>query len=93
MLSRRAAFKQSMHFLYDLAKGGNVRAGSKLSFSSLLSWNGKDESPETEMQRFGRKIAKSVLERDKDVGGAAATLLLIALDGAYNSVLAVRIPV
>ena len=92
MLSRRAAFKQSMRFLYDLAKRGNVKAVSRWSLSSLLSWHGKDESPETKVKSFGMKIAKSVLEQDKDIGRAAATLLLIALDGAYNSVLAVSIP-
>ena len=92
MLSRRAAFKQSMQFLYDLAKNGNVRAVSRWSLSSLFSWFGKDDSPETKMKSFGKKIAKSVLEQDRDIGNAAATLLLIALDGAYNSVLAVRNP-
>ena len=92
MLSRRAAFRESRQFLYDLAKSGNVRAVSRWSLSSLFSWFGKDDSPETKMKSFGMKIAKSVLEQDGDVGNAAATLLLIALDGAYNSVPAVRIP-
>ena len=91
MLSRRAAFKKSMQFLYDLAKSGNVRAVSGWSLSSLLSWHGKDNSPETRMKSFGMKIARSVLEQDRNIGKAAASLLLIALDGAYNSVLAVSI--
>ena len=89
LLSRRAAFKKSMQFLYDLAENGNIRAASRFSLSSLFS-NDKDESPEKKMQSFGMKIAKSVLEQDKGAGRAAATLLLVALDGAYNSVLAVR---
>ena len=92
MLSRRAAFKKSMQFLYDLAKSGNVRAVSTWSFSNLFSWQGKEDSPETKMKSFGMKIAKSLLEQDKDIGRAAASLLLIALDGAYNSVLAVSTP-
>ena len=92
MLSRRAAFKNSMQFLYDLAKSGNVRAVSRWSLSSLFSWLSKEDSPETKMKSFGMKIAKSMLEQDKDVGKAAASLLLIALDGAYNSVLAVSTP-
>ena len=92
MLSRRAAFKKSMRFLYDLAKGGSVRAVSRWSLSSLFSWPGEDDAPETKMRSFGMKIAKSVLEQDKDIGRAAASLLLVALDGAYNSVLAVSIP-
>ena len=91
MLSRRAAFKTSMQFLYDLAESGNVRAASKFSLSSLFSWSSTDESPEGKMQKFGMKIAKSVLEQDNGAGRATATLLLIALDGAYNSVLAVRV--
>ena len=89
MLSRRAAFKTSMQFLYDLAESGNVRAASKFSFSDFFSRNGTDESPETNMKSFGTKIVKSVLEQDNGAGRATATLLLIALDGAYNSVLAV----
>ena len=92
MLSRRAAFENSMQFLFDLAKSGNVRAVSRWSLSSLFSWHGKDDSSEKKMKNFGMKIAKSVLEQDKDIGKAAASLLLIALDGAYNSVLAVSIP-
>ena len=91
MLSRRAAFKTSMQFLYDLAESGNVRAASGFSLSSLFSWASTDESPEGKMKRFGMKIAKSVLEQDNGAGRATATLLLIALDGAYNSVLAVRV--
>ena len=43
------------------------------------------------MQSFGMKTAKSVFEQDNDAGRATATLLLIALDGAYNFVLAVRV--
>lgn len=43
------------------------------------------------MKSFGMKIAKSVLEQGNDAGRATATLLLIVLDGAYNSVLAVRV--
>ena len=92
MLSRRAAFKTSMQFLYDLAESGNIRAATRFSLSNLFSRNGTDESPETKMKSFGMKIAKNVLEKDKDAGKATATLLLIALDGAYNSVLAVRAP-
>ena len=88
-LSRRAAFKKSMQFLYDLAENGNIRAATKFSLSSYFS-NDKDESPEKKMECFGMKIAKSVFEQDKNAGRAAATLLLVALDGAYNSVLAVR---
>ena len=91
MLSRRAAFKKSMQFLYDLAESGNVRAAGKFSLSTLFSWHDSDESPEAKMKRHGMKIAKSVLTQDNGAGRATATLLLIALDGAYNSVLAVRV--
>lgn len=52
-----------------------------------------DGFPETKMKSLGRHIAKSVLEKDKGAGRATATLLLIALDGAYNSVLVVRISI
>lgn len=52
-----------------------------------------DGFPETKMKSLGRHIAKSVLEKDKGAGRATATLLLIALDGAYNSVLVVHISI
>lgn len=91
MLSRRIAFNKSMQFLYDLAESGNIRAASKFSLWSYVARNVTDESPETRMKSFGMKIAKSVLEQDKGVGIAIATLLLIALDGAYHSALAVRV--
>ena len=80
LLSRRAAFKKSTQF---------IRAASRFSLSSYFS-NDMDGSPEKKMKSFGMKIAKSVLEQDKGAGRAAATLLLVALDGAYNSILAVR---
>ena len=92
MLSRRAAFKKSMQFLFDLAKSGNVRAVSRWSLSSIFSWHGGDDSTETKMKRFGMEIAKAVVEQDRDIGRAAVSLLSVALDGAYNSVLAVSIP-
>ena len=92
ILSRRTAFKNSMQFLYDLAKAGQVIAISRWSPSHLSSWYGKNDDAETKMKSFGIKIAQSVLGQNKDIGKAAASLLLIALDGAYNSVLAVRIP-
>ena len=86
-LSRRTAFTNSMQFLYGLAETGQVIAVSRWSPS-----NGKDDDPETKMKRFGMKRAESALGQNKDISKAAASLLLIALDGAYNSVLAVRIP-
>lgn len=48
----------------------------------------KEHNP---MVELGLKVAERVLEHETDAGRSAAILLLIALDSAYNSVLAVCI--
>lgn len=42
------------------------------------------------MSELGFNVAQEVLKEDADVGRAAAKMLIVALDSAYNSVLAVR---
>lgn len=44
------------------------------------------------MRELGKLVAQRILESERDAGRAAAILLLTALDGAYNSVLAVSYP-
>lgn len=50
---------------------------------------GKQES--NPMVELGFEVAERVLEHERDPGRSAAILLLIALDSAYNSVLAVSV--
>ena len=72
-----------MQKLIDLTESGNIKEANKW-FSSL-------DHSSSHIKKLGIKVAKSVLEREKDRGRAATILLLTALDSAYNSVLAVGI--
>jgi len=90
---RRKAFKSSMSFLYDLTLSGNVREANKWAvtkfFGHLWPFGRRSSNP---MTALGLKVAKEVLRTEKyDSGKAAAVLLIIALDCAYNAVLAVRV--
>lgn len=91
MLKRRVAFQKSMKFLFDLAESGTIKEANKFSISRWVSslGGGNNESPSKQMKNVGIIVAQRVLEREKDAGRAAAVLLLTALYGAYNSVLAV----
>lgn len=91
MLKRRAAFKTSMKFLYELALNGNVKEANQFLITRMVTgcfkaWDAHTAKP---MNSAGKMVAQRVLENERDVGRAAAVLLLTALDGAYNSVLAV----
>ncbi len=94
LLKRRQAFKSSASFLFTLAKGGNAYEASRWTISrwvrdnlgALLSFGKKEKNP---MRELGFRVAHDIFEIEKDSGKAAAILLLIALDSAYNSVIAV----
>ena len=76
-----------MKFLYDLTRKGSIRQANRGSITRSLIFMGMGES--NPMIELGFKVAERVLEHERDVGRSAAVLLLIALDSAYNSVLAV----
>ena len=88
MYKRRAAFKTSMQFLFELAESGNIKEGNRWSLTRYFL-GGNSDTPANHMKHLGRTVAKRILEQEKDTGKAAAILLLTALDSAYNSVLAV----
>jgi len=84
----------SIELLYKLAKEGTIANASSVfaEFFNPLSWfggsRGAIDPNEVEMSKFGIKISKKLLEIEKgNVDRAAAQLLLLALDGAYNAVL------
>ncbi|KAK3938600.1 heme peroxidase-domain-containing protein [Diplogelasinospora grovesii] len=91
LLKRRQAFKSSMAFLYKLTQAGNIYDANRWSLTRwtanglgyLLGRSGKNP-----MRDLGFRVARHVLDQEKDAGRAAAILLLIGLDGAYNAVLA-----
>jgi hypothetical protein len=88
MWKRRAAFKTSMQFLFELAESGNIKEANKWRFPKVL-FGAKTDTPANHMKQLGMTVAKRILEQENDTGKAAAILLLTALDSAYNSVLAV----
>ena len=76
-----------MKFLYDLTRNGNIWQANRWSITRGFLAMGKEES--NPMVKLGFNVAQRILEHESDVGKSAAILLLIALDCAYNSVLAV----
>jgi hypothetical protein len=89
LLKRREAFRSSMTFLYNLTRDGNILEANRWNITrGFLSMGKKDSNP---MTKLGLKVAERVLEHEGDAGRSAAILLMIALDSAYNSVLAVSL--
>ena len=80
-----------MNFLYDLTKNGNIWQANRWSITRDFLSMGKEES--NPMVKLGFKVAERVLKHERDAGKSAAVLLLIALDSAYNAVLAVSLTI
>lgn len=95
LLKRRKAFRLSMNFLFKLTKEANISEANRWTLTRwarnslryIMSF-GKQRA-DNPMAELGFKIARQVLEHEKDTGRGTAMLLLVALDSAYNSVLAV----
>lgn len=89
---RRFAAKHSMKFLLDLAKSGNINTASAFTISSIARYfTGSGPKPQN-MAELGLAVARQTLKQENNNQGTAAAILLIAaLDGAYNSVLAVSL--
>ena len=80
-----------MQFLFSLAESGNIRDATLMPvtrWARKLFGQGAESKPKS-IKEFGKLVAQRILESERDAGRAAAILLLTALDGAYNSVLAV----
>lgn len=95
LLKRQAAFKESMEFLLKLTERGNILEASRWGITKPLRIIGnlfKAKSLDNEslwMKYLGRSVAALIFKKEKDIGKAAAILLLTALDIAYISVLSV----
>ena len=85
LLKRRKAFKASMAFLIDLTRRGNIAEANQWGITRALF----GKKSENAMSDLGLYIAQRVLEYESDAGKAAAVLLLVCLDFAYNSVVSV----
>ena len=83
-----------MQFLFSLAESGNIKDATLMPVTRWvrkLFGQGAESKPKS-MRELGKLVAQRILESERDAGRAAAILLLTALDGAYNSVLAVSYP-
>ncbi|KAK2051536.1 linoleate diol synthase [Colletotrichum caudatum] len=82
-MARRRAFQKSVEFLIGLTTRGTIwEANQIFGLSNLLF--GKEEN--NAMHRMGVFIARHVLRHEPNRVRAAAILLLISLDFAYNAV-------
>lgn len=87
-MKRRKAFKTSMAFLVSLTRQGNISEANKWDITKALF--GKRQT--NAMSQLGVFVAKQVLAYENDQGKAAAILLLVCLDFAYNAVVSVSNP-
>ncbi|KAK3380521.1 putative prostaglandin G/H synthase 2/cyclooxygenase 2, pgh2/cox2 [Lasiosphaeria ovina] len=81
-MQRRQAFKTSMKKLIDLTQKGTIWEASQWDITRALF----GKKPTNPMRELGDFVAKQVLDYEKDRSKAAAILLLICLDFAYNAV-------
>ncbi|KAK5110343.1 hypothetical protein LTR62_006051 [Meristemomyces frigidus] len=80
LLKRRKAFRESMGLLMKLTQGGNIARAS----SMLSGWF--DAPNDNSMVQLGYFVSQKILAYSRDSQKAAAILLLVCLDFAYNSV-------
>ncbi|KAJ3546103.1 hypothetical protein NM208_g2174 [Fusarium decemcellulare] len=81
-MQRRRAFKTSMKTLIELTQKGTIWEANQWEITRTLF--GKKQT--NSMHDLGVFVAKHVLDYEKDQRKAAAILLLICLDFAYNAV-------
>ncbi|KAK8929096.1 hypothetical protein H634G_03383 [Metarhizium anisopliae BRIP 53293] len=81
-MPRRQAFQTSMKKLIDLTQNGTIWEANQWGITRAL-FGKKQTNP---MHELGVFVAKQVLDYERDQGKAAAILLLICLDFAYNAV-------
>lgn len=86
-MERRQAFKLSIQKLIDLTQKGSIWDGSQWEITKAL-FGRKDTNA---MHQLGVFVAKQILEFERDQSKAAAILLLICLDLAYNAVVSVSL--
>ncbi|KAI1179312.1 heme peroxidase [Nemania sp. FL0916] len=83
LLKRRKAFTESLVLLFHLALRGNIAQANQWTITRALMGK-KKTNP---MIELGFKTASQILQDESDPEKAAAILLFIGLDFAYNSVL------
>ncbi|KAF7536267.1 hypothetical protein G7054_g4653 [Neopestalotiopsis clavispora] len=81
-MQRRQAFKESMRKLIDLTQNGTIWEADQWDITRAFFGKRKTNP----MHELGVFVAKQVLSYEKDQRRAAAILLLVCLDFAYNAV-------
>ncbi|KAF5227413.1 hypothetical protein FAUST_11784 [Fusarium austroamericanum] len=81
-MQRRLAFRESMETLVGLTLRGTIWEANQWDITSLVFGKKKSNA----MHDLGVFVAKEVLAYEKDQSKAAAILLLVCLDFAYNAV-------
>lgn len=87
-MQRRLAFKTSMKKLIDLTQKGTIWEAKQWDITRALF----GKKPTNAMHDLGVFVAQQVLGYEKDQKKAAAILLLICLDFAYDAVVSVSDP-
>ncbi|KAF4452113.1 hypothetical protein F53441_5046 [Fusarium austroafricanum] len=81
-MQRRLAFKKSMQALIDLAQQGTIWEANQWDITKMFYGKKKSNA----MHDLGVFVATEILAYQKDKRKAAAILLLVCLDFAYNAV-------
>lgn len=103
LIKRRAAFKDSITVLTQLAQEGNIRQAQRWSITKAISGvagfffgmfkaRKGDTAASRGMKNLGKLVASRIVASERNSAKAAAILILTALDIAYVSVLAVGLP-
>jgi len=82
-MARRRAFQKSVEFLISLATHGTIWEANQIFGLSNMLFGKEENNP---MHRMGVFVARQVLKHEPNRVRAAAILLLISLDFAYNAV-------
>ncbi|KAK2042413.1 linoleate diol synthase [Colletotrichum somersetense] len=82
-MARRQAFQKSVKFLIDLTRQGTIWEANQIFGLSNMLFGREETNP---MHQMGVFVARQVLKHEPNQLKAAAILLLISLDLAYNAV-------
>ncbi|GKT61021.1 LOW QUALITY PROTEIN: PSI-producing oxygenase C [Colletotrichum tofieldiae] len=82
-MARRQVFQKSVEFLIELARQGTIWEAKQMFGLSNMLFGREKTNP---MHQMGVFVARQILKHEPDQVRAAAILLLISLDFAYNAV-------
>lgn len=86
LLRRRKAFKASMETLHGLTLNGSIGAAARWRITNCVLGTFKNDNA---MTKLGYEVAELLLKNEPNATDAAAVMVLVGLDAAFNAVLAV----